>query len=123
MEPSSKMIETAVTELLLDTGQLTRRLCAESSSLEFSWSQVAIMAPLESGGALTIVELARVESVKPQSMGSTIAVMEQGGLVERRPHPTDGRQVLFTLDFGWHRGEASTGTDETRVAVRCDRET
>ena len=35
--------------------------------------------------------------MKPQSMGGTLAAMEEEGLVERRPHPTDRRQILFTL--------------------------
>ena len=30
-------------------------------------------------------------------MGTTLADLEQAGLVQRRPHPTDGRQVLFAL--------------------------
>jgi DNA-binding MarR family transcriptional regulator len=30
-------------------------------------------------------------------MGTTLADLEQQGLVRRRPHPTDGRQVLFEL--------------------------
>jgi DNA-binding MarR family transcriptional regulator len=30
-------------------------------------------------------------------MGATLADLEQEGLVQRRPHPTDGRQVLFAL--------------------------
>ncbi len=30
-------------------------------------------------------------------MGTTLADLEEQGLVERRPHPTDGRQVLFAL--------------------------
>jgi DNA-binding MarR family transcriptional regulator len=33
--------------------------------------------------------------VKPQSMGGTLAAMEEEGLVERQPHPTDGRQILY----------------------------
>jgi DNA-binding MarR family transcriptional regulator len=35
--------------------------------------------------------------VKPQSMGGTLAAMEEEGLVERQPHPTDGRQILYAL--------------------------
>ena len=46
---------------------------------------------------MTTADLARAESVKPQSMGATLAELEREGLVERQPHPTDGRQVLFTL--------------------------
>lgn len=46
---------------------------------------------------MTIADLARAEAVKPQSMGTTLAAMEGEGLVERKPHPEDGRQVLFGL--------------------------
>ena len=35
--------------------------------------------------------------MKPQSMGTTIATLEEMGLVERKPHPTDGRQVNIVL--------------------------
>ena len=35
--------------------------------------------------------------MKPQSMGATIAALEEMGLVERKPHPTDGRQVNIEL--------------------------
>ena len=90
-------LEKAVTELLVVTGQLIRRLRAESNSRELTWSQVAIMARLEKVGPMTTADLARAESVKPQSMGGTLAYMEQAGLIKRRPHPTDGRQVLFAL--------------------------
>lgn len=93
--PSS--LEQAVTGLLLVTGQLTRRLRAETNLRELTWSQVAIMARLDGTGPMTTADLARAESVKPQTMGGTLAYMEQEGLVERHPHPTDGRQVLFSL--------------------------
>jgi DNA-binding MarR family transcriptional regulator len=55
------------------------------------------MARLEEAGPMTTAELARAEAVKPQSMGGTLAVMEEEGLVERQPHPTDGRQILVAL--------------------------
>jgi DNA-binding MarR family transcriptional regulator len=35
--------------------------------------------------------------MKPQSMSIILASLEQEGLVERSPHPTDGRQILFSL--------------------------
>ena len=89
-------LEQAVTGLLRATGQLLRRLRAESNPGELTWSQLAILSRL-SEGALTTAELARAETVKPQSMGVTLATMEQDGLVCRKPHPTDGRQVLFEL--------------------------
>ena len=39
----------------------------------------------------------RAEGMKPQSMGTTIAALEEMGIVERKPHPTDGRQVNVAL--------------------------
>jgi len=106
MKENRNNLEVAVAELLSVTGQLTRRLRAVSNTRELTWSQVAIMARLEESGPSTTADLARAESVKPQSMGGTLAAMEEEGLVERQPHPTDGRQILYAL------------TDEGREARR-----
>src|ERR1700727_1562428 len=97
MKENRKNLEVAVTELLSVTGQLTRRLRAVSNTRELTWSQVAIMARLEEAGPSMTADLARAESVKPQSMGGTLAAMEAEGLVERQPHPTDGRQILYAF--------------------------
>ena len=94
---SSISLETTVAELSLAIGQLLRRLRAESNPDELTWSQTVALARLEKAGPMTTADLARAESVKPQSMGATLAELEREGLVERRPHPTDGRQVLFAL--------------------------
>jgi DNA-binding MarR family transcriptional regulator len=55
------------------------------------------MLRLETEGAATTAELARAEGVKPQSMGATVAALEEMGIVERKPHPTDGRQMNIAL--------------------------
>jgi DNA-binding MarR family transcriptional regulator len=87
----------AVAELSLAIGQLVRRLRLEANPGELTWSQIATLARLDKAGAMTTADLARSEFVKPQSMGTTLADLEQAGLVQRRPHPSDGRQVLFAL--------------------------
>lgn len=46
---------------------------------------------------MTTAELARAESMKPQSMMTILASLEEERLVQREPHPTDGRQILFLL--------------------------
>jgi len=97
MDTNRKILETSVTELLSVTGQLTRRLRAVSNTRELSWSQVAIMVRLEEVGPMTTADLARAEAVKPQSMGGSLGVMEAEGLIERRAHPSDGRQILYAL--------------------------
>jgi DNA-binding MarR family transcriptional regulator len=91
------ILETAVAELSLAIGKLVRRLRAEANPGELTLSQLTTLARLDKAGATTTADLARAEFVKPQSMGTTLADLEQAGLVQRRPHPTDGRQVLFAL--------------------------
>ena len=56
-----------------------------------------MLGRLAKEGPATTADLARAESMKPQSMGTTVAALEELGMVERRPHPTDGRQVLIAL--------------------------
>lgn len=94
---TSMPLETAVTELSLAIGQLLRRVRAESNPDGLTWSQTAALSRLEKAGQMTTADLARTESVKPQSMGATLAELEREGLVQRRRHPTDGRQILFEL--------------------------
>ena len=55
------------------------------------------MSRLARDGPATTADLARAEGMKPQSMGATIAALEEMGMVERRPHPTDGRQLNIQL--------------------------
>jgi DNA-binding MarR family transcriptional regulator len=91
--------EKAANELALALGLLVRRLrsAAPSESHELSWTQKAVLVRLDTEGPATTAELARAEGVKPQSMGAALAVLEEMGIVERRPHPTDGRQMNIAL--------------------------
>ena len=52
---------------------------------------------LAKSGPATTAELARAQGMKPQSMGTIIAGLEEAGMIERRPHPTDGRQMNIDL--------------------------
>jgi DNA-binding MarR family transcriptional regulator len=90
-------LEKAVADLSQATGQLLRRIRAETDPDELGWTQLSIMARLENDGPATTADLARADGMKPQSMGAILALLEQQNLVERRPHRTDGRQILFAL--------------------------
>ena len=96
MKPQ-KTIDTAVTEFVQAIGLLLRRMRAASGSHDLSWTESFVIARLAKEGPATTAELARAEGVKPQSMGTTIAALEEMGIVERKPHPTDGRQVNIAL--------------------------
>jgi DNA-binding MarR family transcriptional regulator len=94
---AKRNMETEVGDLTQAIGLLVRRVRAAAASHELSLTESAVMARLAKDGPATTAELARAESMKPQSMGTTIAALEERGLVERRPHPTDGRQVNIEL--------------------------
>ena len=84
-------------DLAAAIGRLLRRLRAEANPTELALSQMGALARLEQGGPMTTADLARAELMKPQSMGVILGTLEHEGLVERQPHPTDRRQVLFVL--------------------------
>jgi DNA-binding MarR family transcriptional regulator len=92
-----KPLEIAVSEFTQAIGLLVRRLRAAAASQELSLTEAAVMARLAQDGPATTADLARAESMKPQSMGTTIAALEEMGMVERKPHPTDGRQMNIEL--------------------------
>lgn len=90
-------LETAVNEFTQTIALLVRRVRAAAASHELSLTESAVMARLAKDGPATTANLARAEGMKPQSMGATVAALEELGMVERRPHPTDGRQVNIEL--------------------------
>ncbi|GAA0333788.1 MarR family transcriptional regulator [Sphingomonas oligophenolica] len=90
-------LEQAVIDLSLAIGQLRRRLRAEAETSELNISQMAALVRLHHHGSMTTADLARAESMKPQSMGTILASLEVEGLVSRERDPTDGRQVQFRL--------------------------
>ncbi len=90
-------LTAAATEFRMAVGQVMRRLRAEANPGDLTLSQNAALARLERTGGATTADPAPPEAVKPQSMGAILAALERDGLVARRPHPTDGRQVLFSL--------------------------
>jgi DNA-binding MarR family transcriptional regulator len=92
-----KALETATADFVQAIGLLVRRVRAAGDAQDVSWSQMSVMKRLGAAGPVTIADLARAESVKPQSMGTTVAALEELELVERTPHPTDGRQMNIRL--------------------------
>jgi DNA-binding MarR family transcriptional regulator len=92
-----KNIETEVAELTHALGLLVRRVRGAAAPHELSLTESAVMKRLATEGPATTADLARAESVRPQSMGATIASLEEMGMVERKPHLTDGRQVHIAL--------------------------
>jgi len=89
--------DIAVTDLSHAIGLLVRRMRAAAASHELSLTEAAVIGRLAKDGPATTADLARAESMKPQSMGTTIAALEEMGLVARKPHPIDRRQMNVEL--------------------------
>ena len=82
-----KTLEMAVIDLTQAIGLLVRRVRAAAASHDLSLTESAVMARLDRDGPATTADLARAEGMKPQSMGATVAALEEMGMVERKPHP------------------------------------
>ena len=89
-------------ELRMQVMRLRRRLASERHpDNDLSLSAMAVLGALYRMGDLAVGELAAREQVQPPSMTRTINCLEDGGYVARRPHETDGRQILVALtDLG-----------------------
>ena len=78
-------------------GRVMRHMRAAAAQHELSLTESAVLARLGREGPATTAELARAEGMRPQSMSAAVAALEERGFVERKPHPSDGRQVNIAL--------------------------
>jgi DNA-binding MarR family transcriptional regulator len=98
-------------ELRFSVMRLRRRLANQRHpDNPLSLNAMAVLGDLYRNGDLTIGELAAHERVQPPSMTRTVNCLEEGGYVARRPHETDGRQVVVNL------------SDKGRETLLADRE-
>ena len=75
--------------------RVNRRLRQTRPIGELTIAQISALQSLDAAGALTPRELAEAERVQPPTMTRIVARLEERGLVQRTPHPTDGRQVIL----------------------------
>lgn len=95
--PEPLPVPALAAELRVALGRIIRKLRDQGRSGDFTPSQRAVLVHLEHAGSTTITALARVEGVRPQSMGATVATLEAADLVRRTADPADGRQTLLAI--------------------------
>ncbi|WP_431772564.1 MarR family winged helix-turn-helix transcriptional regulator [Streptomyces cucumeris] len=95
--PETRAQERMAADLSAVVGQLMRRMRAASPLGELTPSQRSVLSRLDTGGPATTAALARAELIRPQSMRAILAALEERGLIARTPHPTDGRQIDFSV--------------------------
>ncbi|OBH14006.1 MarR family winged helix-turn-helix transcriptional regulator [Mycobacterium sp. E1747] len=76
---------------------IVRRLKQLQAPEELTLPQRTALARLDRGGPSSAANLARAEQITPQAMSVTLGALEKRGLVQRRPDPHDGRQVVMSL--------------------------
>lgn len=106
---SNPATQALAADLRVAIGSLRRRLRDKANLGELTWSQLSALGHLERNGPATVTALARLEGVRPQSMGATVAALQAAGLVMGAPHPDDGRQTILSL------------TDACRAWVKASR--
>jgi DNA-binding MarR family transcriptional regulator len=84
-------------ELHALNGRLKRKLREQASAGDLTPSQAAVLRHLDRDGPTTVTALAKMEGVRPQSMGATVAGLEAMGFVKGAPDTNDGRQTILSL--------------------------
>jgi DNA-binding MarR family transcriptional regulator len=108
-------------ELRVVLGKLRRRLREHANKGDLSLSQIAVLGYLDREGPSTVTTLARAEGVRPQSMGATVASLEEAGLVAGTPDPADGRQNMLSLTAAareWIKASRAAREDWLARAIR-----
>jgi DNA-binding MarR family transcriptional regulator len=76
--------------------RLNRRLRQARPMGDLTITQLSALTSLELAGAHSPRELAEVERIQPPTLTRIVAKLEARDLVQRSPHPTDGRQVILS---------------------------
>lgn len=93
---AKRMPAAQLAEALRDAiTRLNRRVRQTRPVGDLTATQLSALASLELAGAMTPRELAETERVRPPTMTKIVAKLEERDLVQRTPHPTDGRQVVL----------------------------
>jgi DNA-binding MarR family transcriptional regulator len=100
-------------------GLLLRRLRQVPAEGELTLPESAALTRLDRGGPTTASALARLERISPQSIGATLAGLEERGLVERRRDPADGRRVVLSVTEAGHKTMRNRRNARTEQLARA----
>lgn len=95
--PTNPETERIADALRVSLSLLIRRMRQLPKPGDLTLAETAAIKRLELHGPMTLTALAKLEEISAQSMGATIAVLEERGFIARSPDPSDGRQTIVSL--------------------------
>jgi len=103
---------------------IRRQFDRQARSLGFNTGQWRALWHLSRNPGITQATLADILEMQPISLTTVLDKLEKAGLMERRPHPTDGRAIqLFLTDAAktpleqlWAIGEGTSDLAMTGVS-------
>ena len=117
MDDIAESAAVAARDLRVVVSRLRRQLRCLAVDLDLTPSQTAVLTRLWKEGASSASALAGAERVRPQSMATIVAALEQRGLIERTPDPEDGRrQVISLTETGRQRAKSDRQVREEWLA-------
>ena len=115
--PDNADATTAAREIRVVVGRLRRRLKELSGQHELTPAQVSVLSRIDKNGPASASELAAAERIRPQSMATILAALEEQGVIRRDPDPRDGRRQLVSIaPAGWERIEGDRQIREEWLA-------
>jgi DNA-binding MarR family transcriptional regulator len=97
MADAGEQRAAVASEVRMSVMRLARRLRQQRPDHGLSLTRLAVLSRLDREGPATVTALALAERIQPQSMTRAVAELEQRGLLERSPHPSDRRQVVLRI--------------------------
>ena len=83
--------------LQMSIGLCIRQLRQRQTHGDLSLPEASALKRLDRSGPTSVTELAKAEQISVQSMGTTLGAREARGLVQRQPHPSDGRRSVLSI--------------------------
>lgn len=99
-------------------GVVFRRLRQTQPDDGLTFSERSALTRLEQSGPSTAADLARLEQISPQSIGATVARLEERGLINRVPDVEDGRRVRVALTEAGRRALRQRRSARTEQLAR-----
>lgn len=108
-----------VARLRMVIGRLARQLNEASTGEGLTPTQYSVLALIRSRGPLGLAELAELEGLNPTMVSRVIRVLDDAGLIRRKPDPADLRAARVEITQDGVQVHEHVREVRTRVLTDC----